>query len=91
MIYSLDEYVYLVKDKYTFKEQSFIDKGIKVYCLVAVNGDVVHGLLQSISRLSINEKDEAIKEYLKNRRSLVNFDYANAKPLVELVSYKIGK
>ena len=90
MIYSLDENVYLVKDKYTFKEQIFIDNGIKVYCLVAVNGDVIHGLLQSISRLSIDEKDEAINEYLKNRTRLANFDYANAKPLIEIVSYKIG-
>ena len=84
MIYKLNEYVYLKENKYIFKEQLFLDNGRKVYCLVAVSGDVVHGLLQSLFNLKKDEVDEAIEEYLKNRRRLIRFDYANAKEIKEV-------
>ena len=48
MVYKIDENVYLIKDKYTFKEEVFLDKGRTVYCLTAANGDVIHGLLHSL-------------------------------------------
>ena len=91
MIYKLNEFVYLIKDKYTFKEQTFLDNNRLVYCLVAANGDVIHGLWQSFNRISKDEEDEVIKEYLKNKRRLVNFDYANAKPLIKLAGCKVGE
>ena len=48
--------------------------------MVAVEDGVVHGLLQSFFyRPTIDEKDEAIKEFLKNRRRLINFDYTDTK------------
>ena len=87
MFYKLDEYVYLIKDKYTFKEVLILDNNRLVRCLVAVNGDVVHGLLQSFDKLSKDEEDKAISDYLNNRRRLINYDYANAKDLVKLVSF----
>ena len=87
MFYKLDEYVYLVKDKYTFKEVLILDNNRLVHCLVAVNGDTVHGLLQSFDNLSTDEEDKAISDYLRNRRRLINYDYANAKDLVKLTSY----
>ena len=90
MIYKLDEYVYLVKDKYTFKEQTILDNNRLVYCLVAISGGVVHGLLQSFENLTKDEEDEAINNYLKNRRRLISFEYAKAKPIIELTNYKIG-
>ena len=91
MIWKLNEYVYFKKDKYTFKVQIILDGYLKVYCLVAINGDVVHCLLQSLENLTKDEKDEAIKQYLKNERRLISFEYAKAKPMVELTSYKVGK
>ena len=87
MFYKLDEYVYLIKDKYTFKEVLILDNNRLVRCLVAVNGDAVHGLLQSFNKLSKDEEDKAISDYLSNRTRLINYDYANAKDLVKLVSY----
>ena len=91
MIWKLNEYVYLKKDKYTFKEQTFLDGYLKVYCLVAINGDVVHGLWEGLERPTKDEKDKAINEYLKNERRLINFEYSKAKPLVELTNYKVGE
>ena len=90
MIYKLDEYVYLVKDKYTFKEQTILDNNRLVYCFVAVKGDVIHGLLQSFFRLSKDEKDKAIENYLKNKERLISFEYTKAKEIVKLTKYKIG-
>ena len=90
MVYILDENVYLKKNKYTFKEQTFWDKGRTFYCLTAANGDVIHGLLQSLIRISKDEKDEAISKYLKSKRRWKSFEYANAKPLIEITSYKVG-
>ena len=91
MVYKINENVYLIKDKYTFKEEVFLDKGRTVYCLTAANGDVIHGLLQSLIRLPKDEKDKAISKYLKNGKRLKSFDeYANAKPLIEITSYKVG-
>ena len=90
MIFKVNDFVYLVKNKCTFKEQQFLDNGRLVYCLVAVEDGAVHGLLQSSYRPSLDEKDEVIKEYLKNKRRLINFDYTDAKELVEITSYKVG-
>ena len=90
MFYKINEYVFFKKDKYTFKEELILDNSRLVYCLVAVNGDAIHGLLQSFSKLSKDEKDEAISNYLKNRRRLISFEYANAKELIEVTNYKIG-
>ena len=91
MIWKVNEYVYFEKDKYTFIEQKILDGYLKVYCLVAVNGDEVHGLWEGLEKPSKEEKDKAIKSYLKNGRRLINFEYAKAKPMIELTSYKIGE
>ena len=91
MFYKLDEYIYLKTDKYTFKEQIILDNNRRVYCLVAVNGDVVDGLLESFDFITQDEADEVISEYLKNRRRLINFEYSNAKPLIEITDCKVGK
>ena len=92
MIYKVYEYVYLKKDKYTFKEELIIDNSKRIYCLVAINGDVVHCLLQLLfEKPTKDEKDKAIKEYLKNKRRLISFEYKNAKPFIELTSYKVGE
>ena len=88
MVYKVNEFIYLIKDKYTFKEQIFLDNNKLVYCLVAIKDDVVHGLFQSFFSPTKDEADEAIKGYLKNKRRLVNFDYKNVKELVEITSYK---
>ena len=65
MIYKLKEYVFLKKDKYTFKEQLFLNNNNKlVYCLVAVKGRVVECLLQSLNGFKKEEKDKAINDYL---------------------------
>ena len=72
---------------YTFKEVFSLDNNRLVHCLVVVNGDVVHGLLQSFDKLSKDEEDKAISNYLSNRTRLINYDYANAKDLVKLTSY----
>ena len=87
MFYKLDEYIYLKTDKYTFKEQIILDNNRRVYCLVAVNGDVVDGLLESFDFITQDEADEVISEYLKNRRRLINFEYSNAKPLIEITDW----
>ena len=88
MIYKINEYVYLIKGKYTFKEQMFLDKSRLVYCLVAIKGNVIHGLLQSFFKPSKDEKDETIKGYLKNKKRLINFEYKNAKELIKITNYK---
>ena len=83
----VNEYVYLVKDKYTFKEQLILDNKKLVYCFVVVSGDVVHCLLQSFISPTKDEEDKAISDYLKNKRRLISFEYAKAKPIVELTSF----
>ena len=90
MIYKINEYVYLVKDKYTFKKQMFLDNKRLVYCLVAIKGNVIHGLLQSFFKFSKDEADEAINEYLKNKRRLISFGYKNAKEIIKITKYNIG-
>ena len=81
MFYKLNEFIYLKTDKYIFKEQKILDKGKLIYCLVAVNKDgAVDGLLYSFFKpATVEEKDEVIREYLKNRRRLINFEYKDAK------------
>ena len=91
MFYKVDEYIYLKKDKYTFKEEIILDNGRRVYCLTAISGDVVHGLLQSFNFISQDAAEEAINAYLENKRRLVNFEYANAKPVVEITNYQTVK
>ena len=91
MFYKIDEYVYLENNKYIFKEIKIIDKSRIVYCLVAVSGDTVHGLLQSFERPSLDEKDKAINKYLKNKERLINFEYAKAKDLIKITHYKVGQ
>ena len=91
MFYKINEYIYLKKDKYTFKKEIILDNGRKVYCLTAVNGDDVHGLLQSFEFISKDAADEAINAYLESKRRLVNFEYANAKPIIKITKYQIGK
>ena len=90
-ILKLNECVYLIKDKYTFKEELILDNNMLVYCFVVVDDGVVYGLLEGFEKQTNEEKEKAIKSYLKNKRRLINFEYAKAKPLVELISYKIGK
>ena len=87
----VNEHVYFVKDKYTFKQQLILDNNLLVYCFVVSNGDVIHCLLESFMEPTTYEKDKAIKDYLKNKRRLINFEYAHAKPIIELINYKIGK
>ena len=84
MIYKLNEYVYLIKDKYTFKEELILDNNYKklIYCFVVVDGDVVYGLLEGFEKSTIEQKDKAIKDYLKNKRRLISFEYAKAKPII---------
>ena len=88
MIYKINEYVYLIKDKYTFKKQMFLDNKKLVYCLVAIKGNVIHGLLQSSFRFSKDEADEAINEYLKNKKRLISFGYKSAKEIIKKTNYK---
>ena len=92
MIYKLNECVYLTKDKYTFKEQLFLNNNnILVYCFVAVKNGVVDCLLQSLyNGFKKDEKDKAISKYLKNKQKLISFDYAKAKPIIEITNYKIS-
>ena len=89
----VEEYVYLIKDKYTFKEELILDSNYKrlIHCFVVVNGDVIHCLLEGFLKPTLEEKDKAIKDYLKNKRRLISFEYANAKPIVELTNYKVGE
>ena len=96
MIYKLNEYVYEKQNKYTFKQQLFLNNNNRlVYCFVAVKGGKVECLLQSLySGFSKSEKDKAIKDYLSGKKEQNNKDYSNlnnnAKPLIKLVSCKIG-
>ena len=95
MIYKLNEYVYLKKDKYTFKEQLFLNNNNRlVYCFVAVKDGVTECLLQSLyNGFKKEEKDKAIDNYLNSKIKL-DCGYSklneNAKEIVKLVSYKIG-
>ena len=92
MFYKINEYVYLKKDNYTFKDVLILkDNILLVYCLVAVSGNVTHGLLESLNILSKDKKDQAIKDYLKNKKRLINFEYASAKPFIKLTHYKVGE
>ena len=91
MNYILNEYVYLKKDKYTFKKQSILDNNLLVYCLVVVSGDNIHCLLHSFTIFTKNEIDKAINEYLKSKKRLINYYYKNAKPLIKLTNYKVGE
>ena len=87
----VNEYVYFIKDKYTFKEQLILDNRLIykiVYCFVVVDGDVVHCLLQSYEKPTADEKDKAIIDYLKNKKRLISFEYKNVKPIIELENYK---
>ena len=96
MIYKLNEYVYLKKNKYTFKEELFLNNNNKlVYCFVVVKNGVVECLLQSLyNGFTKNEKDKAIEEYLNNKIKALEYGYSqlnnNAKALIKLVSCKIG-
>ena len=94
MIYKLNESVYLKKNKYTFKEQLFLNNNNRlVYCFVAVKGGVVECLLQSLySGFTKSEKDKVINDYLSSKIKALECDYStlnnNAKAIVKLVSYK---
>ena len=97
MIYKLNEYVYKKQNGYTFKEQLFWNNNNRlVYCFVAVKGRAVECLLQSLCNgFKKDEKDKVINDYLNNKIKALECDYSelnnNAKEMVELVSYKIGK
>ena len=94
MIYKINECVYSKKNKYTFKEQIFLNANKKlVYCFVAVKGGAIECLLQSLyNGFSKNEKDKVINEYLSGKIKALECNYAelnaNAKEIVALVSYK---
>ena len=92
MIYKLNEYVYLKKNKYTFKVQTFLNNNNRiVYCFVAVKGGAIDCLLQSLYHgFTKDEKNKAISDYLNNKIKTLEYDYSNAKEMVEVVSYKIG-
>ena len=96
MIYKLKEYVYKKQNKYTFKEQLFWNNNNRlVYCFVAVKGGKVECLLQSLyNGFKKDEKDKVISDYLSSKIKTSDDDYSklnnNAKPLIKLVSYKIG-
>ena len=90
----VNEYVYFKNNKYTFKEQLILDNRLTyklVYCFVVVDGDNIHCLLQSFEKPTADEKNKAIRNYLKNRRRLISFEYKNVKPIMELTNYKIGE
>ena len=91
MIYKLNEYVYLKKNKYTFKEQLFWNNNNRfVYCFVAVKGRCVDCLLQSLySGFTKDEKDKAINEYLSHKAKVLKLDseFSNAKELIKLTSF----
>ena len=94
MIYKVNEYVYLKKNKYTFKEQLFLNNNNRlVYCFVVVKNGATECLLQSLfNGFKKEEKDKAIKDYLADKIKALECGYstlsANAKDMVELVSYK---
>ena len=93
MIYKLNEYVYLKKNKYTFKEQLFLNNNKRlVYCFVAVKGRVVECLLQSLyNGFTKAEKDKVINEYLNHKAKALECGYSklndNAKAIVKLTSF----
>ena len=97
MAYILNEYVYLKKYKYTFKEQLFWnDNNRFVYCFVAVKNGKVDCLLQSLyNGFKKDEKDKAIKDYLNHKAKTLDCGYSklsdNAKDLIEITNYQIGK
>ena len=65
MNYKLCECVYLKKDKYTFKEQLFLNNNNKiVYCLVADKSGDIECLYQSLNSFGNKTKDLIIKQYL---------------------------
>ena len=97
MIYKINDSVYFKKNKYTFKEQIFLnDNKILVYCFVVAKGRTVECLLQSLySGFAKKEKDAAINDYLSKKIKALECDYSNlnnnAKEFIEITSYKIGK
>ena len=93
MFYKVNEFVYFKKDNYTFKEELISDSNYRkpIHCFVVVSGNVTHGLLEGYDELTIDDMDQAVKDYLRCGRRLVNFEYANAKPLIELTNYKLGE
>ena len=92
MKFKINECIYLYSNKYTFKSQLFLNENNRlVYCLVADNGGVIHCLLQSFTNISKECKDKAINAFLKGKKRLTNYEYADAKPLIELTNYKVGK
>ena len=65
MIYKLNEYVYLKKDKYTFKEELYLNNNnLPIYCLVAKKGRCVDCLLEGYRAFPKAEKDKVIADYL---------------------------
>ena len=93
MIYKLNECIYKKQNKYTFKDQLFLNNNNRlVYCFVAVKGRAVKCLLESLySGFTKSEKDKAINDYLSNKIKALECDYNNnAKEIIKLVSYKRG-
>ena len=96
MIYKINDYIYKKKNKYTFKEEIFLNNNKRlVYCFVAIKDGVIDCLLQSIyNGFKNDEKDKAINDYLSGKTKTIDCDYSklsnNAKPLIEIVSSKIG-
>ena len=90
MVYKLNEYVYFKKDKYTFIEQMFLNNNnLLIYCFIAKKGRCVECLLQNYNAFTKSEKDKVINEYLSHKAKAFKLEneYANAKELVELVSF----
>ena len=79
MIYKLYENVFLKKNKYTFKEQLFLNNNNRlVYCFVASKNGVVDCLLQSLySGFSKEEKDKVIVDYLNSKIKTLDCDYSD--------------
>ena len=95
MIYKLNECIYKKQNKYTFKEELFLNNNRLVYCFVAVKGRAVKCLLESLfNGFKKEEKDKAINDYLSSKKAQNNKDYSmlndNAKEIIKLVSYKRG-
>ena len=82
MIYKLNECIYLKKNKYTFKDQLFLNNNnILVYCFVAKKGRCVDCLLQSLfSGFTKDEKDKVISDYLSSKaKAIVKLTSSNRK------------